>query len=277
VGVVEAMGPKVTGFKVGDVIGVGCYVDSCRECRACQCGAQQHCKPGVVYTYANKYRFPHSPEYTADGGNNTLGGYSEYIVCQYTYVVSIPPALQGAKLPAAAPLLCAGVTTYSPLKRFGLSSKHRFGVVGLGGLGHMAVKFGKAFGAHTTVISRGTKKSSAAIALGADSYLDSSDAEAMNVAKESFDVIINTVSGAHDMMAIINLLDFEGTMIMVGGLPEAIPMNFGPFVGRRRRLEGSLIGGIEEIQEMLNFCAEKNIACDIEMITPDQVGRMLLF
>ncbi len=270
-GYVTAVGSAVTKFQVGQKAGVGCLVDSCRDCRNCRAGEEQYCFTGMVGTYAGKFKYKHCEEYNEQGGNNTHGGYSQSIVVDENYTLHIPDNLEFSKV---APLLCAGVTTYSPLIHFGLKPNMRYAVAGLGGLGHMAVKFGVAFGAHVTVISRGTsKKESALNDLGAHAYLDSTDASAMRNAMGSFDFILNTIAVEHDIGAYLRLLTLDGKMIMVGVAPDKIPTYVHPLIEARRTLAGSMIGGIKETQEMLDFCGRKNIACDVEVIRGDQINE----
>jgi uncharacterized zinc-type alcohol dehydrogenase-like protein len=225
----------------------------------------------MVGTYGSKYRYPHCAEYNEQGGNTTYGGYSQKIVVDQNYVLSVPDNLNFS---AVAPLLCAGITTYSPLVHFGLRPHHRFAVAGLGGLGHMAVKLGVAFGAHVTVISRGTaKKESALKELGAHAYLDSTDAEQMKAAENSFDFILNTIALDHDITAYLRLLDIDGKMVMVGIPPNKIGLYMQCFIEGRRTLSGSLIGGIKETQDMLDFCSRHNIVCDVEVIPATQINE----
>jgi uncharacterized zinc-type alcohol dehydrogenase-like protein len=271
-GVVEQVGSNVTNFAVGETVGVGCMVDSCRKCQCCKAGDEQYCQEGMVGTYNSRQKYPHCAEFNAEhGGAPTYGGYSTVIVVNKDFVLHIPV---GLSLAGAAPLLCAGITTYSPLIHFGLQPNHRFGVVGLGGLGHMAAKFGHAFGAHTTVISRGTsKKESALNELHADSFLDSTDAAAMKAAHGTYDMIINTVSARHDIDNIIKLLKHNGTLIVVGAPPEKMAIQAGLLIGKRVQIAGSLIGGVQETQDMLDFCGRHNITCDVEVIDASRINE----
>lgn len=270
-GVVTAVGSAVTKFKVGDIVGVGCMVDSCRTCHPCRLGEEQYCATGCSYTYNSRAKYPHMAEYTPEGGAPNYGGYSDSIVVTQSFVLHIPSNLD---LAAATPLLCAGITTFSPFMHFGLRPSHKLAVIGLGGLGHMGVKFGKAFGSHVTVISRGTaKRDSALTELGAHAYLDSTDAEAMAAAKGNFDFILNTVSAEHDLMAYINLLTLDGTIVLVGAPPCSLPIRGGALIGGRRRVAGSLIGGVKETQDMLDFCGRHNITCDIELIDASKINE----
>lgn len=264
-GVVTAAGDKVTRFKVGDRVGVGCMIDSCRACPACRAGEEQYCEPGMVQTYGS--RDPHGE---AVGQTITQGGYSDRITVNQDFVLRIPDALP---LDAAAPLLCAGVTTYSPLRRWKVGAGSKVAVVGLGGLGHIAVKLAHAMGAEVTVLSTSDRKKADAARMGAKHFLINSDQAAMKAAAETFDLIINTVSATHEVAGHLNLLARDGAMVMLGLTTEALPIFARPLVWRRRSIAGSLIGGIRETQEMLDFCAEHGIACDIELIAPDQINE----
>ena len=261
----------MTDLKVGDIVGVGCMVDSCRTCKCCVLGEEQYCATGCVFTYNGKAKYEHCAEYNADGGAVTLGGYSQSIVVDRKYVLTIPSSLD---LAGAAPLLCAGITTYSPFKTYGLKPSWKLGVVGLGGLGHMGVKFGKAMGNHTTVISRGTGKKADAIEnLKADDFLDSTDAEAMKAAKGTFDFIYCTISSQFDILPYVDLLGLDGTIVLVGVPPQPLSIYAGSVIFQRKRICGSLIGGISQTQEMLNFCGEHNIVCDVEVISADKINE----
>jgi len=271
VGRVVSVGENVTKFKMGDTVGVGCMVDSCRSCSACRMGDEQYCKTGCVYTYNSRYSYPHCAEYNAKGGAVTYGGYSKAIVVSEQFVLSIPSNLDQA---AAAPLLCAGTTTYSPLIHFGLKPCHKLAVVGLGGLGHMAVKFGLAFGAHVTVISRGhAKKIDALHGLKAHAYLDSSDKDALSAAAGTFDIILSTVSAPYDPTTYLNLLALDGKMIIVGAPPIPLAVGAANLIFGRKSMAGSSIGGIKETQDMLDFCGRNNITCDIELINADRIDE----
>ncbi len=260
VGEVRAVGSAVTKYKVGDRVGVGCFVDSCRTCPQCQAGEEQYCDAGARFTY-------NAPE--ADGVGVTYGGYSTQITVDENYVVRIPDSLP---LDAAAPLLCAGITTYSPLRHFGLQAGQRIGVVGLGGLGHMGVKFAKAMGAHVTVLSTSPSKEADALRLGADAFLATGDGTVFESHAGTFDFIMDTVSASHDLHGYLNLLKVDGTMIVLG-IGDPAPLSNMPLIFRRRRLVGSLIGGIRETQEMLDFCGQHGIVCDIELITMPQINE----
>lgn len=264
-GVVTAVGSGVGRFKVGDRVGVGCMVDSCRKCKPCLEGEEQYCVPGMTQTYG-------SPDPKGAEVNQTItqGGYATAIVVDQDFVVSIPDALP---LDAAAPLLCAGITTYSPLKTWGVGPGSKVAVVGLGGLGHMAVKQAAAMGAEVTVISTSDRKKADAERMGAKHFLINSDKGAVAAAAEQFDLIINTVSATHEISGHLNLLAKDGTMVMLGLTTEGLPVYALPLLWRRRRVAGSLIGGIRETQEMLDFCAEHGIACDVEVIAPHRINE----
>ena len=264
-GVVTAVGSNVTRFKEGDRVGVGCMVDSCRTCAACQEGLEQYCEPGMTQTYGSADR-----KGAEVGQKITQGGYSDRITVDQNYVLSIPDSIP---LDAAAPLLCAGITTYSPLKTWGVGPGSKVAVVGLGGLGHMAVKLAAAMGAEVTVLSTSDRKKADAERMGAKHFLINSDADAMKAAAEKFDLIINTVSATHEIASHLNLLARDGTMVMLGLSTEGMPVFAIPLLMRRRRVAGSLIGGIRETQEMLDFCAQHGIACDIEVIAPDRINE----
>jgi uncharacterized zinc-type alcohol dehydrogenase-like protein len=264
-GVVTAVGGNVSRFKVGDRVGVGCMVDSCRTCASCREGEEQYCVPGMTQTYASA-----DPKGADVGQMITQGGYSTAITVDQNYVLSIPDALP---LDAAAPLLCAGITTWSPLKEWKVGPGSRVAVIGLGGLGHMAVKLAAALGAEVTVLSTSDRKRADAERMGARHFLINSDAAAMKAAAEKFDLIINTVSATHEIASHVQLLARDGTMVMLGLTTEGLPVYAMPLLWRRRRIAGSLIGGIRETQEMLDFCAQHGIACDIEVIAPDRINE----
>jgi uncharacterized zinc-type alcohol dehydrogenase-like protein len=259
VGVVASVGAEVTQHKVGDRVGVGCMVDSDRTCHECQRGEEQFCT-NMVGTYGG----------TDKAGRPTMGGYSDKIVVNEHFVLRIPDALSMA---AAAPLLCAGITTWSPLKTWEAGPGKKVGVVGLGGLGHMAVKLAAALGAEVTVLSTSDRKKADALAMGAHDFLVTTDAEAMKSAVMRFDLIINTVSAPADVNRLIQLLGRDGTMVMLGLAAEPLPVFSLALLSRRRRLAGSPIGGIRETQEMLDFCAEHGIVSDIELIKPEQINE----
>jgi uncharacterized zinc-type alcohol dehydrogenase-like protein len=257
-GIVSEIGSGVTKYKVGDRVGIGCFVDSCRECENCLAGEEQFCLKGNVATYNGR-------EYT---GEETYGGYSTEIVANENYVLGIP---EGISLDEAAPLLCAGITTYSPLKHWGAGPGKKVAIVGMGGLGHMGVKIAHALGAEVTVLSHGLSKKEDGLKFGADHYYATSEKETFTKNRGTFDLIINTVSADLDVDAYLRLLKLNGSMVFVG-LPENT-QSFKVFslVGGRRSLAGSNIGGIRETQEMLDFCAEHGIAAEIELINADEV------
>ena len=257
VGKVTRVGAEVKKFKAGDLAGVGCMVDSCRECASCREGEEQLCDRGkTIFTYNSLDK----------QGQPTYGGYSNNIVCDEAFVLKISPKLD---LAAAAPLLCAGITTYSPLRHWGVSEGQRVGVVGLGGLGHMALKFARAFGAHVTQFTTSPGKEQEALRLGAHEVVLTRDPEPLKNLADSFHFIIDTVSAPHDLNAYLSLLRRDGNMVLVGVPNQPTPLAAFPLVMRRRSLSGSLIGGIRETQEMLDYCADKNITADIEL-TPIQ-------
>ncbi len=264
-GVVTAVGANVTRFKEGDRVGVGCMVDSCRTCSPCLEGEEQFCVPGFTQTYG----WP-DPKGAQVGQTITQGGYSDRITVDQNYVLRIPDALP---LDVAAPLLCAGITTYSPLKHWKIGPGSKVAVVGLGGLGHMAVKLAAAMGAEVTVLSTSDRKKADAERMGARHFLINSDKDAMAAAAEKFDLIINTVSATHEIASHVQLLARDGTMVMLGLTTEGLPVYAMGLLWRRRSVAGSLIGGIRETQEMLDFCAEHGIASDIEVIAPDQINE----
>lgn len=254
VGRVTAVGAQVTGFKPGDLAGVGCMVDSCKRCASCDEGLEQYCENGFTGTY-------NGPLF---GGPNTYGGYSDKIVVREDFVLRIAP---GQNLAAVAPLLCAGITTYSPLRHWKVGPGQKVGIVGLGGLGHMGVKLAHAMGAHVVLFTTSPGKSADALRLGADEVVMSRDKDEMARHANSFDFILNTVAAPHDLDAFTGLLKRDGTMTLVGAPaePHPTPSVFN-LVFKRRAIAGSLIGGVAETQEMLDFCAAHGIVSDIEMI-----------
>ena len=261
VGRVTATGAKVSHYQVGDHVAVGCLVDSCQNCDQCHKGEEQFCREGLIGTYNAADRI---------SGANTLGGYAKHIVVREEFVLRIP---QGMDLAKAAPLLCAGITTYSPLRTWNVGPGSRVAVIGLGGLGHMAVKLASALGADVTVLSRTADKTADALELGADRVLISADSAAMEQAANSFDLIIDTVPVKHDLNPYMPLLDIDGTLVIVGQVGPLAEPNTVPMVLGRRRIAGSLIGGIAQTQEMLDFCARKNILPECEMIHMDQINH----
>lgn len=254
VGKVVKVGDAVTKFKVGDLAAVGCMVDSCRTCENCLQGLEQYCLKGSSLTYNALEQ---------DGKTPTYGGYSNTIVTREDFVLKVPESLN---LAATAPLLCAGITTYSPLKHWNIGKGHKLAVLGLGGLGHMAVKFGVAFGAEVTVLSTSPNKEADAKKLGAHNFVVTSDTAQAQAAKNSFDFILDTVSADHDFSLYLSMLKTNGTHILVGLPSNALQVPPFSIVGGRKSVAGSSIGGIQETQEMLDFCAEHNIVSDIEVI-----------
>lgn len=261
VGHISKIGSSVTHFKVGDLAGVGCLVDSCRSCSNCREGYQQFCENGSVGTYNG----------TEKDGERTFGGYSKCIVVNEDFALKVPSNLT---LSNVAPLLCAGITTYSPLRHWGVGPGMKVAVVGLGGLGHMAVKFAHSFGAEVTVLSHSANKKEDAIRLGAQKYVLTSNAEALLASHaSSFDFILDTVSAPHDLNLYLQLLKRDGKMILVG-LPEVPPeIQVGNLIFGRKSLAGSLIGGIPETQEMLDYCGKHNITSDVEVIHPSRINE----
>ena len=260
VGTVSKVGSKVSKWSAGDTVGVGCFVDSCRKCEACRDDEEQFCEKGMSVTYNG---------YEQDGKTPTYGGYSTRITVNEDYVLRIPP---GMPLERVAPLLCAGITTYSPLKRFGAKAGDNVAILGLGGLGHMGVKIAKAMGATVTVLSHSPNKRDAAMALGADDFVVTSDKDAFKKNVKRFDFILDTVSAQHDYNAYLELLKRDKTMVLVG-IPDPIPLAAGSLVMQRRHLAGSLIGGIRETQEMLDFCAKHGVLSDVEVILIQKVNE----
>lgn len=261
VGRVTAVGKDVTRFKVGDMVGVGCLVDSCRSCASCNEGLEQYCTGGLVPTYG-------APDSVS--GGMTYGGYSTDIVVEQRFVVRVPDSLDPA---AAAPLLCAGITTYSPLRYWNVDGGTRLGVVGLGGLGHMAIQLAAAMGAEVTMFTRSAEKAADAKALGAAHTVLTGDDKAMEAAAGSFDLILNTVSAPIDLNPYMNILRRDGTIVMLGMPPEGIPpIASVPLVFGRKRVAGSLIGGLPETQEMLDFCGEHGVASKIEPIAMAEIN-----
>jgi uncharacterized zinc-type alcohol dehydrogenase-like protein len=260
VGVVAEVGPQVTRHQVGDRVGVGCMVNSCGTCANCRNGDEQYCLEGMVGTYAATDR----------DGSTTQGGYSTHVVVDADFVLSVPEGLDPA---AAAPLLCAGITTYAPLRRWGAGPGKKVAVVGLGGLGHMAVKLAHAMGAEVTVLSQSLKKQEDGLRLGADHYHATSDPDTFAQLAGRFDLIVNTVSASIDVDAYLGLLAVDGTLVNVGAPPEPLSLNVFSLIGARRSFAGSMIGGIALTQEMLDFCAEHGIVSEVELIAADQVNE----
>jgi len=260
-GRVTRIGPAVTRFKVGDTAAVGCMVDSCRTCTSCAKGLEQFCLQGMVMTYG-------SPDKLS--GGMTHGGYSERIVCDEAFTLKVPGNLDKA---GAAPLLCAGITTYSPLRKWGAGKGRKVGIVGLGGLGHMGVKFAHALGAHTVLFTTSESKVADGKRLGADEVVISKDADARARHAGSFDLIIDTVSADHDLNAYLALLKLDASLVVVGVPSNPQGVSIFSLLMPRRSISGSLIGGIAETQEMLEFCGTHGIVCDIELIRMQQINE----
>lgn len=261
VGKVTRVGADVTKHKVGDTVGVGCFVDSCGHCSNCKDDLEQYCENGNTQTYNSK---------SQDKKTITSGGYSTHIVVTEGFVLKVSDKLN---LAAVAPLLCAGITTYSPLKHWNCKKGDKVAVVGLGGLGHMAVKLAASMGAEVTMLSRSPQKAKDADELGAHHFELTTKPENMKKMANSFDIIINTVSAEHNYNEYLALLKTNGTMVLLGVPPEALPVHAGSLIFGRRSLVGSLVGGIKETQEMLDYCAEHNIISDIEIINIDQINE----
>jgi uncharacterized zinc-type alcohol dehydrogenase-like protein len=260
VGIVTEIGADVSRHRVGDRVGVGCMVNSCGECTNCLNGDEQYCLKGMVGTYTATDR----------DGTTTQGGYSTHVVVDADFVLSVPDGIDAA---AAAPLLCAGITTYAPLRRWGAGPGKKVAVVGLGGLGHMAVKLAHAMGADVTVLSQSLKKQEDGLRLGADDYYATSDPTTFEQLAGRFDLIINTVSARIDLDAYLGLLAVDGTLVNVGAPPEPLSVNVFSLIGARRSFAGSMIGGIALTQEMLDFCAEHHIGAEVEVIAANQVNE----
>ncbi|MGV6484100.1 NAD(P)-dependent alcohol dehydrogenase [Stenotrophomonas indicatrix] len=261
VGRVIGVGAQVKRHKVGDAVAVGTMVDSCQHCDQCHKGEEQLCREGNTQTFAGVDRIDGSP---------TMGGYAKHIVVREEFVLQIPEGLDLAK---TGPLLCAGATTYSPLRTWGVGPGSRVGVIGMGGLGHMAIKLAAAMGARVTVLSRSPGKAEDAKELGADAFLISSDTQAMEQAASSFDLIIDTVPAKHDLNPYLPLLDVDGTLCIVGQIGPVDEVNTLPLLLGRRRVAGSAIAGIAQTQELLEFCARRNVLPEVEMIRMDQINE----
>ena len=260
-GRVTRVGKDVTRFAVGDLAAVGCLVDSCRTCPSCAQHLEQFCLNGPVFSY-------NGPDKHL--GGMTFGGYSEKVVVDEAFTLKVPKNLDPAR---AAPLLCAGITTYSPLRKWGAGKGKKVGIVGLGGLGHMGVKFAHAFGAHTVLFTTSESKIADGRRLGADEVVISKNAEQMAAHAGSFDMILDTVSADHDLNALLGLLKLDATLVLVGAPPDPQPVRALNLLLPRRQLAGSLIGGIAETQEMLDFCGKHDVVCDIELIRMDQINE----
>lgn len=260
-GVVTAVGTGVTKFKVGDLIGVGVYVDSCGKCDSCTHGLGNYCVEGMTGTYNGFER---------DGVTPTYGGYSNGFVVKQDYAVSIPSNLD---LSGVAPLLCAGITLYSPLRHWKAGAGKKVGVIGLGGLGHMGVKFAHAMGADVTVFSHTPSKEADAKAMGADHFVSTKNSDWNKALRGQFDLILNTVAAEIDLDPYLQSLKLDGTLVMIGLSGKPYPIQAGTLLGARRSLAGSMIGGVPELQEMLNFCGEHNILSDVEVIKADYINQ----
>ena len=261
VGKVTRVGANVSKFKEGDTVGVGCFVDSCMHCANCEADLENYCENGHTQTYNSQ---------SQDKKTITKGGYSSHIVVTQHFVLSVSDKLPLEKV---APLLCAGITTYSPLRHWGIKPGDKLAVVGLGGLGHMAVKLGASMGAEVTMLSRSKSKEKDAAELGAKHFKLTTDKDTMAGLANSFDFILDTVSAQHDYNEYLALLKTDGVMIIVGAPPEPTPVSAFPFIMGRRSLVGSLVGGLKETQEMLDYCAEHNITSDVEVISIDQINE----
>ncbi len=262
IGRVVATGEAVRRYRTGDLVGVGCMVDSCRQCEACLGDLEQYCLEGMTLTYGSADRVD---------GSLTMGGYSDSIVVSEHFVLRVPPALEAA---SAAPLLCAGITTYSPLKHHGVGPGHKIGILGMGGLGHMGIKFAKALGAEVTLFTRSADKAAEARRQGADQVIVSTDARQMSAAAGRFDFLLDTIPVQHDLNPYLETLRFDGVHILVGLIePVEPPLHSANLVMKRRVLTGSAIGGIAETQEVLDFCAEHGIRCDIEMLDIQRINE----
>ncbi|MGW2719372.1 NAD(P)-dependent alcohol dehydrogenase [Streptomyces sp. NPDC001492] len=259
-GIVSEVGAGVTKHRVGDRVGVGCLVDSCRECESCKAGEEQYCTGGNVGTYNS----------IGKDGEPTYGGYSQKVVVDENFVVRIPDALS---LDVAAPLLCAGITTYSPLKHWNAGPGKKVAILGMGGLGHMGVKIAHALGAEVTVLSQSLRKKDDGLKLGADHYYATSDEQTFKDLQGSFDLILSTVSAPLDFGAFLSLLKRDGALVNVGAPEEPIALNLFSVIAGRKTLAGSMIGGIAETQEMLDFCAEHGFGAEIEVISADQINE----
>jgi uncharacterized zinc-type alcohol dehydrogenase-like protein len=261
-GIVAEIGADVTKYKVGDRVGVGCMVNSCGECENCKKGEEQYCLNGMTGTYGGTD--------TYGDGTATQGGYSTHIVVTESFVLGIP---EGIELDVAAPLLCAGITLFSPLRHWGAGPGKKVAIVGLGGLGHMGVKLAHAMGADVTVLSSSMRKQEDGKMLGADHFYATSDPETFKKLSKSFDLIINTVSAKIDIDGLLSLLKLDGTLVNVGAPPDALELHVFSLIMGRRSFAGSVIGGIAQTQEMLNFCAEHKLGATIEKITADEIDE----
>ena len=261
VGKVIEIGSQVSKFKVGEIIGVGVFVDSCRNCASCNAGLEQYCVEGMTGTYNALER---------DGKTVAMGGYSDKFVIDEDYAVHVPANLD---LAGVAPLMCAGITLYSPLKNWNAGPGKKVGIMGLGGLGHMGLKFAHALGAETTVFSHSPEKEADAKSMGADHFVVTKDIKNLEKLNKSYDLILNTVSADLDLEPYLQLLKLDGTLVVIGLPGKPYSINAGTLLGQRRSLAGSMIGGIAQLQEMLNFCGQKNIVSDVEVIKADYINK----
>jgi uncharacterized zinc-type alcohol dehydrogenase-like protein len=260
-GVVTEIGTAVSKFKVGDRIGVGVFIDSCRKCSSCKAGLEQYCLEGMTGTYNG---------YERDGKTVAQGGYSNLFVVDQDYAVTVPANLE---MSGVAPLLCAGITLYSPLKNWGAGAGKKVGVIGLGGLGHMGVKFAVALGAHTTVFSHSPNKESDAKAMGAHEFVVTKDPKNLAQLSKDYDLILNTVSADMDLTPFLDSLKLDGTLVLIGLPGKPYEISTPSLLAQRRSIAGSMIGGIAQTQEMLNFCGEHNIVSDVEVIEPGYINE----
>lgn len=261
VGKVRQVGSQVTRFAVGDTVGVGCFVDSCRTCHNCASGEEQFCSgEKLVFTYNSTEKDNVTPVY---------GGYSKHIVVDERYVLKVAPHLP---LERVAPLLCAGITTYSPLKHWGVGKGHRVGVMGLGGLGHMGIQFAAAMGAEVTVFSSSAQKAADATRLGAHHFVNTKNADAFSGLADQFDVILDTISAPHNLTPYLETLKIDGALVLLGVPPQPFAVNAHELIYGRKKLTGSLIGGIAETQEMLDYCAQHQILSEVEVIAAADIN-----
>jgi uncharacterized zinc-type alcohol dehydrogenase-like protein len=261
VGIVTAIGSEVSKFSIGDLIGVGVFVDSCGTCEQCTSGLENYCANGMTGTYNG---------YERDGKTVTFGGYSTNFVVKERYAVKVPKNLA---LEGVSPLMCAGITLYSPLKHWGAGPGKKVGIIGLGGLGHMGVKFSKALGAHTTVFSHSAAKESDARKMGADDFIVTKDPSNLSNLNSDFDLILNTVSADIDIQPYLRLLNMDATLVVIGLPSNPYEVSAGTFLSRRRSLAGSMVGGMPELQEMMDFCGLHNITSDVEVIAAQYINE----
>jgi len=261
VGHVSAVGPDVTKVKVGQRVAVGCFVASCRTCSSCQNGSENYCETGFTMTYGS---------FEKDGKTPTFGGYANQIVVDEHFVFNVPANLDPA---GTAPLLCAGITTYSPLRHVGVTKGSRVAVMGLGGLGHMAVKFAASFGAEVTVLSQSPSKQADAKKLGAHDFVLTTGENALAKLANRYDAIVDTISAKHDINGPLGCLKRDGTLILLGAAPVPLDLSAFPLIFGRRKIMGSLVGGVPETQDMLDHCGKHNLTSDIEMTTPDKINE----